>query len=237
MTSTARRSTNSSKLTSPGASEVIAMFAEHNPTINRAQVESVGKLVAEFGAAAAEVSLASLQRLTARRAMWRKLIKKIVAEQEPVHDPQHLVPKAPTETRQGAGLGAMLSKSEGHVRLENFATSVTPEVWAGPLVGPTELGRDFGIARSTLHNWQKQGAVIGVLVGTRKHAFPREQFIDGRPVAGLAPLVQTIGDTRTAWRWLREPNPGLSGKTPLSRLKAGEMEVVLELARSNFGRA
>jgi hypothetical protein len=68
----------------------------------------------------------------------------------------------------------------------------------------------------------------------RKHAFPIEQFIDGRPVAGLAPLVKTIGDTRTAWHWLREPNPGLSGTTPLSHLKAGAIEPVLEIARSNF---
>jgi hypothetical protein len=236
MTSAARRSTTSLKLASPAVSEVVAMFAERNPTINRAQVETVGKLVAEFGAAAAEFSPASLQRFADRRALWRRLMKKIVAEQEPVPEVQHLVPKAPAETGQGAGLGAILSKTEGRARLENFATPVTAEVWAGPLVGPTELERDFGIARSTLHTWQKQGVVIGVQVGTRKHAFPIEQFIDGRPVAGLAPLVQTIGDTRTAWRWLREPNPGLSGATPLARLKAGAVEAVLEIARSNFGR-
>lgn len=76
-----------------------------------------------------------------------------------------------------------------------------------------------------------------MLVGVRTHAFPVEQFIDDRPVPGLAPLVETIGDTRTAWLWLREPNPGRSGATPLSRLKAGATEPVLEIARSNFGQA
>jgi hypothetical protein len=236
MTSTStRRAVPSSKLATPAASEVIAMFAERNPTTSRAQVETVGKLVAEFGAVAAEFSPDSLRRFAARGALWRKLMKKVIAEQEPVSAMQHLMPKAPTETSQGAGLGAILSKSEGHARVENFATLVAAEVWAGPLVGPSELERDFGIARSTLHTWQKQGAVIGVLVGMRKHAFPVEQFIDGRPVAGLASLVQTIGDTRTAWRWLREPNPGLSGVTPLSRLKVGAVEAVLDIARSNFG--
>jgi Protein of unknown function (DUF2384) len=53
-------------------------------------------------------------------------------------------------------------------------------------------------------------------------------------MAGLAPLVETIGDIRTAWRWLREPNSGLSGATPLSCLKADAIEPVLEIARSNF---
>lgn len=212
------------------------MFARRNPTINRAQIETVGELVAEFGEVAAEFSLASLRQFAARKPQWRTLMQKIVAEQEPVTAPQQLVPRAPAETSLGAGLGAILSKTEGRARLESFATPVTAEGWAGPLVGPTELGREFGIARSTLHTWQKQGAVIGVQVGTRKHAFPIEQFIDGRPVAGLAPVVQAIGDTRTAWRWLREPNPGLSGATPLSRLKVGAVEAVLEVARSNFGR-
>jgi hypothetical protein len=232
----ARRSASSSKLASPAAADVIAMFAERNPKTSRAQVEVVGKLVADFGAAAVEFSPASLRRLTARRALWRNLIKTIVAEPEQVPQPQHLVSKAAAETSQGAGLGVVLSAGEGRARLEAFATPVSAEVWAGPLVGPTELDRDFGVARSTLHAWQKQGAVIGVQVGVRKHAFPTEQFIDGRPVAGLVPLLQIIGDTRTTWRWLREPNPGLSGATPLSRLKLGAIEAVLEIARSNFGQ-
>jgi Protein of unknown function (DUF2384) len=138
---------------------------------------------------------------------------------------------------RGAGLGEILSETEGRARLKAVATPVATEAWAGRLADPPELEHEFGIARSNLRTWQKQGALIAVLVGARKHAFPVEQFIDGRPVAGLAPLVETVGDTRTAWRWLREPNPGLSGATPLSRLKVGAVEPVLEIARSNFGQA
>jgi hypothetical protein len=93
------------------------------------------------------------------------------------------------------------------------------------------------VARSTLHTWQKQGAVIGLLVGVRKHAFPVEQFVDGRPVTGLAAVVQAIGDPRAAWLWLREPSPELAGVTPLARLKAGAIDKVVELARSNFADA
>ena len=148
-----------------------------------------------------------------------------------------MTPKATAETVQGTGLGEILSETEGRARLKAVATPVAGEAWAGQLAGPLELERKFGIARSTLHTWQQQGSIIAVLVGARKHAFPVEQFIDGRPVAGLAPLVETVGDTRTAWLWLREPNPGLSGATPLSRLKAGAIDPVLEIARSNFGQA
>jgi hypothetical protein len=102
------------------------------------------------------------------------------------------------------------------------------------LGGADRTEREHGVARSTLHAWQKQGAVIGLLVGVRNHAFPVEQFIDGRPIAGLAPVLETIGDPRIAWLWLREPNPGLAGASPLARLESGAVDSVIEVARSNF---
>jgi hypothetical protein len=46
--------------------------------------------------------------------------------------------------------------------------------------------------RPTLHSWQKQGSVIGLLVGVRKHALPTEQFVDGRPATGLGAIVEVI---------------------------------------------
>ena len=45
--------------------------------------------------------------------------------------------------------------------------------------------------------------------------------------------MEAIRDPRVAWLWLREPNPGLAGVTPLARLKAGTIDKVVELARSN----
>jgi hypothetical protein len=232
----ARPRTATPKLSSPGASEVIGMFAKRNPNTSRAQVEVVGKLVAEFGAAAAKLSPAARQRLVARKAELSKLIAEIVAEPEVAPQVLKLAPKAPPEVSQGEGLGALLSAAEGRERLAAYATPLKVEAWAGPLAGPTELEREYGVARSTLHAWQKQGAVIGLLVGVRKHAFPIEQFIDGRPVAGLAAVLEVIGDPRTGWLWLREPNPGLAGASPLTRLKSGAVDSVIEVARSNFAR-
>ncbi len=235
----ARRPTGQSaaKMASLSAADLISMFAERNPMSSCGDLTEVGKLVAEFSATAAKLSPAARKRLIARKERFKMLIVEIAAESEAAPKPLKLVAKSAAEVSQGAGLGKVLSPEEGRARIAEYATPTKVEDWAGPLAGPTELERDFGVARSTLHTWQKQGAVIGLLVGMRKHAFPTEQFVDGRPVTGLAAIVEAIGDLRAAWLWLREPNPGLAGVTPLARLKAGATDKVVEMARSNFADA
>jgi hypothetical protein len=56
-------------------------------------------------------------------------------------------------------------------------------------------------------------------------------------VSGLGAVVEAIGEPRTAWLWLREPNPGLAGAAPLAGLKAGAIDKVVDVARSNFAGA
>jgi hypothetical protein len=224
-------------LASPGAADLISMFAQRNPKSSRGDLAEVGKLVAEFSVTAANLSPAARKRLIAHKERFKKLIFEIAAEPEAAPKPLKLVAKAAATVSQGGGLGRVLSPEEGRARIAEYATPTKVEDWAGSLAGPTELERDFGVARSTLHTWQKQGAVVGLLVGVRKHAFPTEQFVDGRPVTGLAAIVAAIGNPRAAWLWLREPNPGLAGVTPLARLKAGATDNVVEMARSNFADA
>ena len=233
----ARRPTaqSAAKIASPATADLINMFAQRNPKSSRGDLTEVGKLVAEFSATAAELSPAARKRLIARKDRFKKLIVEIAAESEA--GPLNLTAKSSAEDSQGAGLGKVLSAEAGRARIAEYATPTKVEDWAGPLAGPTELERNFGVARSTLHTWQKQRVVIGLLVGVRKHAFPTEQFVDGRPVTGLAAIVEAIGDMRAAWLWLREPNPGLAGVTPLARLKAGATDNVVEMARSNFDHA
>jgi hypothetical protein len=234
----ARRPTaqSAAKLASPAA-DLISMFAQRNPKSSRGDLAEVGKLVAEFSATAANLSPAARKRLIARKERFKKLIVEIAAEPQAPAKPLKLMAIAAAEVSQGAGLGRVLSPEEGRARIAEYATPTKVEDWAGPLAGPTELERDFGVARSTLHTWQKQGAVIGLLVGVRKHAFPTEQFVDGRPVTGLAAIVAAVGNPRAAWLWLREPNPGFVGVTPLARLKAGAIDKVVEMANSNFDHA
>jgi hypothetical protein len=228
---------SAAKIASPAAADLISMFAERNPKSSRGDLTEVGKLVAEFSATAAQLSPAARKRLIARKDRFKKLIVEIAAEPEAAPERLKLVAKSAAEVSQGAGLGKVLSPEEGTARIAEYATPTKVEDWAGPLAGPTELERDFGVARSTLHTWQKQGAVIGLLVGVRKHAFPTEQFVDGRPVTGLAAIVAAVGNPRAAWLWLREPNPGFAGVPPLARLKAGAIDKVVEMANSNFDHA
>lgn len=238
-TAHARRSTphGAAKMASPVAADLIGMFVQRNPKSSKGELSEIVKLVAEFSATATKLSPTARKRLIARKAQFKKLIAEIAAEPEAAPQTLNLVAKSPAEVSQGAGLGQVLSADAGRARIAAYATPAKVEDWAGPLAGPTELERDFGVARSTLHNWQKRGAVIGLLVGMRKHAFPTEQFVDGRPLSGLGPVVEAIGEPRTAWLWLREPNPELGDVAPLVRLKAGATDKVIEVARSNFAGA
>jgi hypothetical protein len=169
----ARRRTaqSATEIASPAAADVIGMFARRNPNSSRGELTEVGKLVAAFGAAAAKLSPSARKRL---------------AEPEAAPGPLKLVSKGAADISQGAGMGRVLPPGVGRARIAEYALPAMVEDWAGPLAGPTELERHIGVARSTLHTWQKQKAVIGLLVGVRKHAFPIEQFVDGRPVAMAA---------------------------------------------------
>lgn len=108
--------------------------------------------------------------------------------------------------------------------------------WAGDVVGSSKLDRDFGIARSTLHGWQKQHRVVSLLTGLRKHVFPVAQFVDGRPVEGLAEVIAAAGSPRAAWAWLVQPHSSFRAQTPLDRLKAGEVIAIVSLAEREFRR-
>ena len=224
------------KIIGPAAADLIAMFVDLNPAASREEVTQIGKLVADFSAVASNLSPEARKRLTTRKAQFRRFITELVVEPDAAPEPLILAAKSAAEVSQGARLDQPLAAQEGRARIAAYATPTKVEDWAGCLAGPTELERHYGIARSTLHAWQQQGAVIGLLVGVRKHAFPTEQFVDGRPVAGLGAVVEAIGDPRTAWLWLREPNPGLDGAAPLTRLMAGAVGAVVDVARANFAK-
>lgn len=113
------------------------------------------------------------------------------------------------------------------------APTTRMEDWSGPVAGSGELERRLGIARSTLQDWRRAGSVIGLLKGARKHVFPLAQFVDGRPVEGLAQLQTIIGNPRSAWLWLVKPNAD-DRRAPLERLKSGEIDAVVALAHKDF---
>lgn len=105
--------------------------------------------------------------------------------------------------------------------------------WAGPVAGPTMIERHFGIPRSTLYRWQKRKEVVWLNTrSSKKPVFPLRQFVDGRPLDGIAEIVQSWGDPRAAWQWLVKPNAHFKEATPLEKLLEGEAARVVEALNS-----
>jgi len=138
------------------------------------------------------------------------------------------------EASKGEGLGPIVTGEEGERLLSELAVARKLEEWAGPVAGPTELQRDFGIPRSTLNRWQHAGEVIALLKGTKKHVYPVEQFIDGRPMLGIGLVSALASNHRVAWLWLRQPNPSLGNRKPIDLLKQDRLDDVIESARTYF---
>lgn len=143
-----------------------------------------------------------------------------------------VVGEVPTSGARGA---RNVLERPRRIGADNSAGRVTS--WAGDVVGSSKLDRDFGIARSTLHGWQKQHRVVSLLTGLRKHVFPVAQFVDGRPVEGLPEVIAAAGSPRSAWAWLVQPHSSFGGQTPLDRLKAGGVVTVVDVAAREFRHA
>ena len=104
--------------------------------------------------------------------------------------------------------------------------------WAGPVLGPTEIERFFGIPRSTLYRWQRVNEAVAINTrNSRKPVFPVRQFVDGRPANGIATVISIFGDQRVAWLWLMTPNSNFDGQTGLDLLLEGKIDTVLTSAR------
>ncbi|ARO34183.1 hypothetical protein NXC14_PC00649 (plasmid) [Rhizobium sp. NXC14] len=138
------------------------------------------------------------------------------------------------EPSAGEGLGKIVTAEEGARLLGELAVARRLEDWAGPVAGASELQRDFGIARSTLNRWQHADEVIALLKGTRKHVYPIEQFIDGRPARGIATVAALVSNQRVAWLWLCQPNPMLGGRRPIDLLKQDRADEVIDAAQTYF---
>ena len=93
----------------------------------------------------------------------------------------------------------------------------------------------MGIPRATLHKWQKSGAAIALLKGTKSHVFPTSQFIDGRPLRGIAEVNRLASSPRNAWLWLIQENALLQSRAPIDLLKADKADRVIEAAEEDFG--
>ncbi len=138
------------------------------------------------------------------------------------------------EHSRGTGLGERISVVDGRERLDRSVKARPLESWAGPVAGAGEIEHALGIPRSTLSSWHKRGAVIGLLRGERKLAYPLEQFVDARPLGGLSEVLKLAPDARSAWLWLRQPHGALRHRMPLDVLRDGGREAVVRVAERDF---
>jgi hypothetical protein len=219
---------------------VVGLFVKSNPRTPRAMTEAAARVTAALGAAATKLNPKLQRELVAHKDELPDLIASVATMLRAggqSRDARRKQTSAQTEPIQGRGLGEQLDAAEATRRLDAYVSPGQLTVWAGEVAGPAELERNYGVRRSTLHDWQKRHAVIGLLSGIRKHVFPVAQFVDGRPIEGLSQVVAAAGSPRTAWLWLIEPHPSLRGQKPLDRLKAGDPVSVKVLAEGDFGQS
>ncbi|MCL2716393.1 MAG: hypothetical protein FWD68_17960 [Alphaproteobacteria bacterium] len=211
------------------------LLARHFPEIPEKTPKDRSRLVVAMTAAVVRLSDQQERRVRNSERTLIDAIESFVADaaDKEVEDriPPGVYPFV--DLGRGEGVGELLDPAEAKRRLAEITVSVRLEDWAGPVAGPTEIERRFGTSRSTLHEWHKRGAVIGILKGERKHVYPLAQFVDGRPVAGMAGLTKVIINPRAAWRWLILDKPSIGGK-PLDLLKRGDITRVIDAAKRDF---
>ncbi|MBP1861591.1 antitoxin Xre/MbcA/ParS-like domain-containing protein [Rhizobium herbae] len=216
--------------------DILKVLARHNPGLSKTALMATGKVVVAISAATAQLTTEQQQNIVSREDKLAEALGAVVADLAARDTPPLavLTVERPVEVSKGPGLGKLLELDEGRRRLSTYSTPARIEDWAGAVAGPAEIEKAFGTKRSTLHHWQKRGAVIGLLKGERKHVFPLAQFVDGRPVKGMSDVNRIIGNPRTAWQWLTQPKPSIGG-APIDRLKAGKIGEVIAAAEQDFG--
>ena len=224
--------------------DVTQALAKRNPDAPAAVIESAGRLIATVGETLVKLSGEQQRRMMEHPSETAAAVLDYLVElegrlagrsggAEPAPRIQ-LRPAQAAQAAQGRGLGERVDRSEGLRRLAGYAAPLRIEDWAGPVAGPAALEQRLGLKRSTLQDWRRAGAVIGLLSGVRKHVFPVQQFVDGRPLAGLAQLQEIVGDPRSTWLWLMGPGEP-EAEAPLARLRKGDVEGVVADAREAFG--
>ncbi|MDR7222244.1 antitoxin Xre/MbcA/ParS toxin-binding domain-containing protein [Aminobacter aminovorans] len=199
------------------AAEMETLLVKLDPTLKRAAVVSAATLAGAAASAYVFLSLKQQQALHLGIEHATDQVDTLVSD---------LGKAAYSGSANDDGGGADDEASQP----TEIPRDLTVDSWAGPAAGPTFLEKNFGIARSTLHRWQKRNEVIALRSGGRKHVFPLAQFVDGRPAQGLAEVQAAFGHGRIAWRWLIEPNAMLQGHLPLDMLKMGQCLEVISTA-------
>ena len=150
-------------VTKSAVNDIVAILAKHNPGAPKSALKVTGRAVAALSAAAGRLSREQQRQIVAHEKDLTRVIEDVVSGLTSGRtvdvDLITVAAKAPVEESRGEGFGKLLPAAEGRKRVAEYAKSVRLEEWAGSVAGPGEIERDFGTKRSTLHDWQKRGAV------------------------------------------------------------------------------
>ncbi|MGD9811983.1 MAG: hypothetical protein AB7U35_11730 [Sphingobium sp.] len=215
------------------AGDVRAALKNSNPKAPASDLSTMAEIIAVVSNVLAELPKAERTELALEKDEVRRIL--IEAASHGRADQRiSIKPAGRLEKSRGAGLGEVIALEEGRERLARFATARPLESWAGPVAGAGEIEETLGIPRSTLSSWQQKGVIVGLLRGARKLAYPLDQFVDARPLEGIADVLRVAPDARSAWLWLRQPHGSLEGRAPLERLRAGDRVAVAIAAERDF---
>ncbi|WP_019832396.1 antitoxin Xre/MbcA/ParS-like domain-containing protein [Sphingomonas sp. PR090111-T3T-6A] len=208
-----------------------AALAQSNPEVPTGDLETMADTIVIVYNAIAELPSATRRQLTREKNQLRRRLMEIAIGHPPSSVP---IESGRVTHSRGTGLGKSISIEEGRQRLLDYASPRPLESWAGPVAGAGEIEASLGIPRSTLSKWQQRKAVVGLLRGERKLAYPLEQFVDGRPLEGIADVLRLAPDARSGWLWLRQAHGALDDRAPLELLKAGRKADVVNVAERDF---
>ena len=220
----------------PAEAEIRAIFAHRNPRMPAHALTPLAKLVANFADVVAALAVDQREKIpTSKTVLRTMLLRAARLRTEPSADePRNAAKEPAVERHKGTGLGDLLSLEVGRQRLAQYVQTRPIESWAGPVAGPGDIEKQLHVARSTLNEWHRRGAVIGLLRGERKHVYPLDQFVDARPMLGIGEVAKIAPDERAAWLWLRQPHGRFDMRPPLDLLKAGQRDEVIQAAERDF---
>ena len=237
MTALSKASKSSGKqIHTPAEAEIRAIFAHRNPRMPARVLTPLAKLVANFADVVAGLAVDQREKIPTSKTVLRTMLLRAarLGTEDSANEPRNAAMEPAVERHRGTGLGDLLSLEAGRERLAQYVHTRPVESWAGPVAGPGEIEKQLHVARSTLNEWHRRGAVIGLLRGERKHVYPLDQFVDARPLQGIGEVAKIAPDERAAWLWLRQPHGRFAMRPPLDLLKAGQRDAVIQAAERDF---
>ena len=158
----------------PAEAEIRAVFAHRNPRMPAHALTPLARLVANFADVVAGLAVDQREKIPTSKTILRTMLLNAgrIPTDATEGEPQSASPEQAVERHTGTGLGDLLSLDAGRERLAQYVQTRPLESWAGPVAGPGEIEKQLHVARSTLNEWHRRGAVIGLLRGERKHVYP-----------------------------------------------------------------